>query len=101
MRYSFKNLRNNAKRRGIAFTLTFAQFQQFCYLTDYMAGKGRSSESYSIDRIDNKHGYHWWNIDSMPKGANSSKGTKVLDYNYRTGYARYRTFENGNTDFLF
>lgn len=83
MKAAFQTLRYNAHRRGKPFTITFEYFTQFCYETNYMAGKGRSSLSYSVDCIINSLGYIPGNIQMLPKGQNASKGTKTLIYDYR------------------
>lgn len=94
MRAAFQALKDNAKRRGIFFDLTYQQFAQFCYETNYIAGKGRSSLSYSIDRItDGKTpGYTISNIQKVTVRFNSQKEqarrkNKTLIYDYNTGYA--------------
>jgi hypothetical protein len=87
VKYCYLNLKHNAKRRGVAFELTFEEFVQFCYATNYMAGKGRTRTSYSIDRIDNDKGYTLDNIRVIPLHENSRKGNKKLEYDWRTGSA--------------
>lgn len=87
MRAAFQNLRNNSKRRGKEFTLTFEQFSAFCYKTKYLAGRGRALDNYTIDRIDNSKGYTAENIRVMTNKENASKGKKLLVYDYRTGHA--------------
>lgn len=88
MKAAFQTLRHNATRRGKEFKLTFDEFVKFCYETNYMAGKGRSKKSFSIDRIDNLSGYNIKNIRMITKSANSRKHTKILSYDWRSGYAR-------------
>jgi hypothetical protein len=83
MKAAFQTLRHNATRRGKPFTITFEYFQKFCYETKYMAGKGRSKLSFTVDCIINKLGYIPGNIQKLTKSANSSKGTKTLVYDYR------------------
>lgn len=83
MRYAFITLRNNCKRRGIEFELSFEQFETFAQATRYIAGKGRSKDSYTIDRIDNTKGYVIGNIRVISKSENSKKGTKRLIYDWR------------------
>lgn len=83
MRYAYNNLKQNSKRRGKHFDLSFEQFQEFCYKTDYIRGVGKKSESYTIDRIDNNLGYTVDNIVCIPKGENSRKGTKTLHFDYQ------------------
>lgn len=87
---AYKNLRDNAKRRGKVFTLTFDQFSEFCYRTNYMAGRGRTKESYSIDRIDNNKGYTADNIRVLTVSENARKHTKVLNYDWQTQTATVR-----------
>lgn len=82
VKYAYYVLRNNAKRRGVAFELTFDEFSEFCVKYDYLAGKGRKKESYSIDRRDNTIGYLKSNIRVMTLGENSRKGTKTLNAYY-------------------
>lgn len=84
MKAAFQTLRHNAKRRGKEFSLTFQQFKQFCYKTKYLAGRGRSSDSYSIDRIDNYKGYTIDNIRVITVAENSSKRNKILHYDWQT-----------------
>jgi hypothetical protein len=43
MRASYQHLKDNAKRRGIYFDLTFEEFVQFCYETDYIAKVAKQS----------------------------------------------------------
>lgn len=83
MKAVFQTLRQNARRRGKIFTLTFEFFQEFCRETKYMRGRGREQKSYTIDRIDNNKGYTPDNIQRLTKSENSRKGTKTLIYDYR------------------
>lgn len=92
MKACFQTLRQNARRRGKSFTITFEYFQRFCYRTNYIAGKGRTRESYSIDCVINELGYVQGNLKVRPLGLNAAKGTKPLTkrlvYDYQTKYAR-------------
>jgi hypothetical protein len=87
LRYSYLNLKHNAKRRGKAFELSFEDFKAFCRETNYLAGKGKTITSYSIDRIDNDKGYVLGNIRILSVSDNAKKGTKKLEYDYRTKQA--------------
>lgn len=84
MKAVFQTLRHNATRRGKVFTITFEYFKQFCYETDYIAGKGRRKKSYTIDRIDNSKGYVPGNIQMLTKSENSRKSSKKLVYDWET-----------------
>lgn len=84
-KYSYYNLKNNAKGRGINFELTLEQFRQFCVETDYIIGKGIKKHSYTIDRIENDKGYTIDNIRILSNSANASKGTKKLEFDPERG----------------
>ncbi len=80
VRYAFNTLKSNARRRGYVFTITLEQFRKFCTKTKFIAGKGRSSDSYTIDRIYNSVGYHIDNIQVMKKGSNTRKYFLTYDW---------------------
>ena len=85
IRCSFLNLRANSKRRGIEFTLTLDQFNDFCFASDYISGKGKKSESFSIDWIDPLRGYIADNIQVLTLADNVRKHRtkKILIYDYQ------------------
>ncbi len=85
---AYDALKHNAKRRGKVFTITFADFKKFCRKTKYMAGRGRMKDSFSIDRIDPAKGYEPGNLQLLTISENSSKGKKLLVYDYVTKYAK-------------
>ena len=85
--YCYSTLKANAKRRGKEFTISFSEFKEFCYKTDYLRGKGKRQDSYSIDRIDNDRGYTLENIRVLSIAENSRKGAKVLQYDWETKFA--------------
>jgi len=88
-RSSYLNLKHNSLRRGIEFQLTFEEFQQFCYETDYLQGVGKKKTSFSIDRIDPEKGYILSNLQVLTLQENSRKGRKYLSYDYQyPEYAR-------------
>lgn len=80
--YAYDTLRSNAKRRKKPFTISFEYFKQFCQETSYHRGRGRSSASFSVDRIKNELGYVEGNMRVITKGANSRKQGKVLHYDW-------------------
>jgi hypothetical protein len=86
-KYSFYNLRNRAKQRGVPFDLSFDEFKLFCHKTEYIAGKNRSAEGMSVDRINDDptrgyHGYRADNIQVMSLSDNVKK--KYLSYDWQT-----------------
>lgn len=64
--YVLNMLRHSAKKRGLPFTLTLAQFKEFCERTDYLAQRGREPNSLTVDRINPDDGYHIHNIRVLP-----------------------------------
>lgn len=73
MKYTYNNLKNNARNRGKEFNLTFQQFKDFCIKTDYMQNKGITKTSYHIDRIDETKGYTIDNIQVLTNTENVKK----------------------------
>lgn len=96
MKACYKNLKDNAKRRGKFFDLTFEQFEKFAISVDLIKKRGRSSESYTVDRIDNDKGYTIENIQVLTKGANTIKRHRKLNYDWSTKYGSYMDIETGN-----
>lgn len=78
-KYAYIVLKNNARRRGKYFDLTFEQFLEFSVKSGYMAGKGIYKESLHIDRIDESKGY---TIDNIQVLSNIENVKKYLTYNY-------------------
>lgn len=80
VRAAYRNLRNNSKRRGITFDLTFEQFRKFAIETDYMRGKGKLQKSYTIDRIEAEKGYVEGNLQVLTNQANTIKNKTLEKY---------------------
>lgn len=73
-------LRDNAKRRGKVFTITFEQFLEFGSQTGYMDHKGRAAQDMSIDRINSKLGYEPGNLQPLTVSENIIKRWESKDY---------------------
>jgi hypothetical protein len=71
--YFFNLLKQNAKRRGKAFSLSLGDFKKFCADTGYLKNKGKKATSASIDRIDPAKGYELGNIQVLSLSDNSKK----------------------------
>lgn len=70
----YRNLRASAKRRGIAFMLTFSEFLSFLAANPrYLQRCGKSSRSLTIDRKDEAGPYSLENIQLMTRGENAAK----------------------------
>jgi hypothetical protein len=73
-RYAFHTLKDNAKRRGHFFDLTYEDFLAFLKShPNYMANKGRKSSSIHIDRIDINKGYTLSNLQTLTNRENVQK----------------------------
>jgi hypothetical protein len=96
VRYSYNTLKSNAKRRGKDFTLTPDEFKRFCIKTNYIAGKGRSADSYTVDRRDEDRGYHADNIGVLTNSQNVRK--RFLHYDWRTKTATVLNHEQSSED---
>lgn len=69
----FFNFRGNARKRCKVFTITLAEFRGFCNRTGYIIKKGMRGRNCTIDRLDNRYGYHIWNIGIKSNEANIRK----------------------------
>jgi hypothetical protein len=93
VRYAYNNLRNHAEARGILFTITLDQFREFCRKVNYIGFKGRSAESYTIDRRHEDIGYH---IDNIQVLSNSNNVKKYFSYDWRNKTAVVWGADTGN-----
>lgn len=86
---SYSLLKSNAKRRGKVFTISLDYFRLFCYETNYIGKRGRTSLSYSVDRIIDELGYVEGNIQIRTVSENSKKeiARKKMIYNKVTSTA--------------
>jgi len=73
MRYAYNTLKQNAKRRGKVFLLSWSDFLTFAFATHYLNRKGKSRDSFSIDRIENERGYVPDNLRLVTVAENSAK----------------------------
>lgn len=71
----FRMLKANAKKRGVAFNLTLAEFKAWCKQTGYHQKAGREPGKFHVDRINrnDKRGYHLQNIQMMESSENVRK----------------------------
>ena len=88
-KYAYQTLKDNAKRRGKEFSLTFEQFREFAVETDYITRKGIRKNSIHIDRKNEKLGY---TIDNIQPLTNSENVRKYLKY-YWDEYNKKMNFE--------
>ncbi len=74
LRYKFSYLKNNARRRGIDWELSFQDFARLASQNGYDRQCGKMGDSLSIDRIDNRRGYAHDNVQFITLSENSRKG---------------------------
>jgi hypothetical protein len=79
LRSQYQIQKDNAKRRGKAFSLSFEQFCNFAKKYNYIQSKGITRESLHIDRIREDGGYTPDNIQVLPNHINVKK---YLKYKY-------------------
>ncbi len=84
LRASYQNWKDNAKRRGKPFKISFEYFCKFAIETDYINKKGRTSKSYHIDRIDETKGYVEGNLQVLSNRKNVQKYFKFLERRSKT-----------------
>lgn len=72
--YVLRLIRQSAKRRDIACSLTLAEFKEFCARTGYLEKRGKKPTSLTVDRIDHRRGYHADNIKVSTHAENSRAG---------------------------
>lgn len=110
IRYAYQTLKDNAKRRGHIFKISYEYFVAFCTKTLVLHGRGRTSESYHIDKIIDELGYVEGNIQVLTNRENVLKEharrkaeqllqaekaelrqIKVYDWQTKTGRYIYRS----------
>lgn len=90
VRAAYQTNKKNAKRRGKPHTITLAYFRKFCKKYNYIAGKGKTRDSFSVDCVIPHLGYVPGNIQILTIAENSAKmhrDKKILHYDYQTGKA--------------
>ena len=85
--YFYSVLKQNAKRINKDFDLTIDEFKDFCKETNYIEKKGINKNALTIDRINQKRGYSFDNIQVLPNTVNRQKyvDEKILEYENGNG----------------
>jgi len=80
----FVNFKGNALRRGKEFSITLAEFREWCIEKGYIIKKGMRGQRCTVDRIRNWEGYHIDNIQLLTLKSNLEKYNTVdkNDENY-------------------
>lgn len=71
---AYHHIRDRARSKRIAFTLTYEEFVGICEATGYAEGKGRHAHELHLDRIDARKGYSLDNVRVITCSENSRKG---------------------------
>lgn len=82
---AFLNLRHSAKRRGIPFSISLGYFSAFAARYDYLNHRGKTAQSFTVNRIDSTKGYVEGNIEMITNAANVAQGNRerALDHVWR------------------
>jgi hypothetical protein len=92
LRYYYNLARCRAKRRGIAFNLSFEFYEKLVNDAGWDETKrGRSATDLSIDRIDATRGYEEDNVQVISIGENAAKGD--TDTSWLKHYGPYGQFK--------
>ncbi len=73
MRAAYDNLRTNARRRFIEFSITWRYWEVFCRITQYHELRGRGAQDLCIDRKIVTLGYTDYNIQAITNEENNRK----------------------------
>ncbi|SHM12004.1 hypothetical protein [Hymenobacter psychrotolerans] len=92
LRYAYRHLKANAKRRGKHFDLTLDEFADFARRTEYLTRRGRTATSYHIDRIDPTQGYTAGNIQVLTNRENVLKQRTEGSWNPARRQMEFYTF---------
>lgn len=71
--YRYSCLKQNAKKRGIVFTLTISEFREWCEKVQYLKKVGITKDSFNIDRVIASRGYEKNNLQLINMGLNTRK----------------------------
>jgi hypothetical protein len=74
--YTFSQLKKSARRRGIPFLLSMADWESFCEATGYHYLRGRTADELSIDRKRDGDPYSIDNIQILTVSENTAKGNR-------------------------
>lgn len=80
LKYSYYNLKHNAKRRNIIFLLSYKEFCEFAFKCTLFLQRGIKRESYHIDRIDESKGYEIGNLQMLTNIENITKYQGIRKY---------------------
>lgn len=82
VRYAYEDIKHSARKRNIAFSITFGQFKRWCEETGYAETKGVTRLKFHCDRINPTLGYTLENIQCLREGDNIRKrNTDKQQYN--------------------
>ena len=94
LKYSYANKKQNSKRKGIPFELSFEEFKKFAVPVKDLFGRGK--KDYHIGRIneDPQKGYHGYRADNIvlvTNTENQAMRTKDFWYNPETKKVEFMT----------
>jgi hypothetical protein len=97
--YTLNAIRQRAKKRGIPCTITLEEWKDFCKRTGYLKLRGQEPHSFTIDRIDDTHGYHINNIRILSHAENSADQYRNFSPGQERDFAEADTRDSGAGDY--
>ncbi len=73
---AYRSLRQRARKRKIAFTISLELFRELCERSGYLEGRGVSGNALHIDRINPLRGYEFGNLQVITCSENVAKGNR-------------------------
>lgn len=80
----WNNLKKSAKKRGIPFTISLADFKVFCAETNLIARVGKGPDDMTVDREKPERGYEKGNIRVLTNAENGRLGGYLSGSGHRT-----------------
>lgn len=83
----WNNLKKSAKRRGIPFSVTLADFKEFCARENFVARVGTGPQDATVDRRDAALGYEKNNLRVLTNAENGRLGQPLGNTGHRQHYS--------------
>lgn len=85
MHTAWRRLKDHAKERGIAFSLSLGTFIRFAKQSDYLNRTGPNRHCLTVDRKNNLKGYSARNIQPLTRAENAMKQARRDEIRMRAG----------------
>lgn len=79
LEHTYRKLKYNSRRRGVAFEISLEQWKEFCAKYSYLELRGIEAHSLTVERPNANEGYHIGNMTVLPNADNVRKARLVDD----------------------